>query len=94
MALQQDYNYNGIIIKDAYFKIVGFTCKKIGTDYWYYPRVNIWANKIMSSDETKVFRNILDKQSFILVLEDADNIVARLYNELANTTEYENSIEV
>lgn len=94
MALQQDYNYNGAIIKDAYFKIVGFKCQKIGEDYWYYPHISIWANKEMSLDDTKKFRNVLEKQSFILPLDSNDNIIAMLYNALKLTEQFNQAKDI
>lgn len=94
MALQQDYNYNGAIIKDAYHKITGFTCQKIGDDYWYYPRIGIWANKEISSDETKKFKNVLEKQSFILSLTEEDNILTQLYNQLKQTEQFKQAKDI
>jgi len=94
MALQQDYNYNGAVIKDAYFKITGFQCKKINNDYWYYPHISIWANEEMSSDNTKSFRNVLEKQSFILNLDSKNNIIKQLYNELKKTEQFKQAKDI
>lgn len=48
----------------------------------------------MSLDDTKKFRNVLEKQSFILPLDSNDNIIAMLYNALKLTEQFNQAKDI